>query len=843
MGHLREDLRVALRGFRHQPGFTAVVVLTLAIGLGANTAIFALVDVLLLRSLPVERPEELYRLGDNNNCCVNSGLQTSYSLFSYALVEHLRENADAFTDLAAFQASQGYAVGLRVSGRPVAEAMNGEFVSGNYFRVFGVTAAAGRLLQPDDDRPGAPPVVVLSYRTWSRLGLDPRVIGSAVIVNGTAMTVAGVTAPSFYGDTLRPDPTGAWIPLAQEPALRGSGSLIDRADQDWLYAIGRLRRGASPEQATARMTAALQQWLSAQSFLSDRDRPRIAEQRIAVTAAGGGVQVVQRQFANPLTWLFITSAVLLLIATANLANLLLARADRGQAAIRAALGASGSRLMRQAMTEGIVLAAAGALVGLLVAPPATSALISLAFPTATFVPVDTSPSVGAVLFAAALAIVTGLLFTGGPAWAMSRTPPLDALSGVGRSGHARSFVPRRSLVIAQVALSFSMIASAALFATSLNNLEQQPLGFTPDQRLVLRIDPPLPTSDEPQVRALLYTRLQQRLQRVPGVAAVSYSLYSPMEGDNWSSGISIAGRTSDPASPDSSSWNRVGPGFFETVGTRLMRGRAIDDRDVPGAQRVAVVSQEFVRQFLADKNPLGQHLGIGDASHARDFEIVGVVDDVKYSNARRPVRPMIFLPGFQSGDYADQSARNVQGRSMLLHAIVVQTASGAANIEPALRAAIAEVDPNINVLRVLPMTTQVSVNFRVERLLARLTSLYGLLALALACLGLYGVTTYTVAQRTREIGVRMALGADRTAVMRSIVGAPLVETLAGLAIGIPLALTAGRAMSTQLFGLGGQDPWVLSAAIVVLVVTTAIAAAIPAMRAASLDPVKALRRQ
>ena len=843
MGHVREDLRVAFRRFRHQPGFTAVVVLTLAVGLGANTAIFALVDALLLRSLPVERPEELYRIGDRNACCVNSGLQGSYSLFSYRLMEHLRANADAFVELAAFQAQQGYTVGLRAPGRTRPEALNGQFVAGNYFRMFGVTAAAGRLLVPDDDRPGAQPVVVLSYRTWSRLGLDAGIVGAAVTVNGTAMTVAGITAPAFYGDTLRPDPTGVWIPLAQEPALRGSGSLIERADQDWLYAIGRLRPGASPEQAGTRMTTALQQWLTSQPFLTDRDRGRLAEQHISVTPAGGGVQIVQRQFANPLSWLFLTSAVLLLIATANLANLLLARADRGQAAIRAALGASGGRLMRQAMTEGVVLAATGAVVGLVAAPLVTRALIALAFPTATFVPVNTTPSPSALLFAGALAIVTGLLFTGGPAWAMSRTAPLDALSGVGRGGHARSFVPRRSLVIVQVALSFAMIASAALLATSLDNLERQPLGFSPDERLVVRIDPPAPASDDPQARALFYSRLQQRLQRVAGVASVSYSLYSPMEGDNWSSGISIAGRTSDPARPDSSSWNRVGPGYFDTVGTRVLRGRAIDDRDVPGGRRVTVVNQEFVRQFIPGQDPLGQHVGIGGPSHAQDFEIVGVVDDVKYSNASQPVKPMIFLPGFQAGEYDDESARNVQRRSMMLRAIVVRTAPGTANIEPALRDAIAEVDPTLNVLRVLPMTTQVSVNFRVERLLARLTSLYGLLALALACLGLYGVTTYAVAQRRREIGVRIALGANRADVMRSIVSAPVIETLTGLVIGIPLALATGSAISTQLYGLGGQDPWVLGAAVVVLVVTTALAAIIPAMRAAAVDPVKALRMQ
>jgi predicted permease len=840
MTALPDDLRVALRRFRHQPGFTAVVVLTLALGLGANTAIFALVDALLLRSLPVERPGELYRLGDTNNCCVNSGLQGSYSLFSHRLMEHLQANAEGFVELAAFQANQ-FPIGVRRSGVATPEAFSGQFVSGNYFRMFGVRAAAGRLLQPEDDRPGAPPVAVMSYPAWARYGLDPSLIGGSIAVNNTPVTVVGVAAPEFFGDTLRPDPSGLWIPLALEPVMRAEASLVDRLDQDWLYGIGRLAPGARPEAIGVRMTTALQQWLSAQSFVPERERARLAEQHITITPAGGGVPIMQAQFANPLTLLLLTSAVLLLIATANLANLLLARADRGQAAIRAALGASSRRLIRQALTEGVVLALVGGLAGVLVAPLATRALIALAFPTATIVPVATTPSIAALLFAGALAIVTGMLFTAGPAWAMSRTPPLDALAGVGRGGQARSFVPRRSLVIVQVALSFAMLASAGLLATSLRNLERQPLGFDPDDRLIIRIDPPAAAASEPERLSLLYSRLQERLQRVSGVSAASYALYSPMEGNNCSSGISISGRAADPARPDSASWNRVGPRYFDTVGTPVVRGRAIDERDVPGSRRVTVVNQAFVRQFFSDRDPIGQRLGIGDASHSQDYEIVGVVEDVKYTNANQPVRSMFFLPAFQTVDYRDGSSRNVQARSTLMRAIVIRTVSETANLEPALRRAVAEVDPTLTVLRIVSMPVQVSANYRIERLLARLTTLYGLLALGLACLGLYGVTAYTVSQRTREIGLRMALGANRAGIMRVIVGAPLVETTAGLALGVPLALLTGKTMGTQLFGLGGQDSTVLAVSIAVLLFTTAVAAAIPARRAASIDPSRALR--
>jgi predicted permease len=336
--------------------------------------------------------------------------------------------------------------------------------------------------------------------------------------------------------------------------------------------------------------------------------------------------------------------------------------------------------------------------------------------------------------------------------------------------------------------------------------------------------------------------LQAHLAAVSGVKQVSYALSSPMDGNNWQSRMAMAGRTTDPSRPGTS-WNRVGPKYFATVGTRVLRGRAIDERDVPGARRVAVINQAFAQAFFETTDPIGQTVGIGGPAHGGDFEIVGVVDDVKHTSANQPVRPMLYLPGFQAGDYADASDRNVQARSMLMRAIVVHSAPGALNLERALRGAVAEVDPNINVTRVMALEEQVSGNFRIERLMARLTSIYGVLALVLASLGLYGVTSYAVAQRTREIGVRMALGAGRSRIMRTVVGGPLLETGAGLAIGIPLALLVGNAISTQLYGVGGQNPAVIVTAIGVLIVTAGLAATIPARRAASVDPARALRAQ
>ncbi|HUG98741.1 MAG TPA: ABC transporter permease, partial [Gammaproteobacteria bacterium] len=714
LGDLWQDLRYAARILWKQPGFAGAAVLTLALGLGANIAIFSLVHGLLIRALPVDRPDELYRLGDTNNCCVNSGLQGSYSLFASRLFEHLRDaTSDDFVELAAFQAQTPQPMAVRRDG-DVAASLHGQYVSANYFQMFGIRPAAGRLLRPEDDRPGAEPVVVISHQAWTqRFGQDPSLVGSGLLVYGRPMTVVGVAAHGFFGDTIRPNPATLWIPLGQEPTLRGEASLIDRVNQDWLYAIGRLRPGVDPEQADMRATNVLRQWLESQPFLSKEERAQLPQQHLRVVPAGGGVPLLQAQFGRVLTILFITSALVLLIATANLANLLLARADRGQAAIRAALGASTGRLLRQSVTEGVLVGLLGGFMAVWVAAAGTRALVALAFPDAQYVPVDTVTTPAVWLFAVALAVVTGALFSAGPAWLMSRTPPLEALSGVGRSGHLRSFIPRRSLVVAQVALSFVLLSGAGLLASSLGRLEAEQLGFEPEGRTIVQINPP-PLAGQRERVARLYADMRDRLLRVPGVQDASYALYGPMEGQNWSGRISIAGRAVDPASPDGSSWNRIGPRYFQTVGTRLLRGRGIEDAEVTGA-RVAVINDAFRRRYFADAEPIGQRLGLGGPSHAGDYEIVGVVEDVRYTAPRDPVRPMIFLPAFQAVEYAEPSAAAVQARSMLLRTLIVHSSVDPAALEPAIRRAIADVDPEIHIIRVRPHAEQVSLNFRIER--------------------------------------------------------------------------------------------------------------------------------
>jgi predicted permease len=814
----------------------------LALGLGANIAIFTLVHALMLRSLPVEDPQALYRLGDDDNCCVNSGLQQNYSLFSYPLYLHLRDKAPEFAELAAFQATT-LPLGVRRSGAPYGESFPGQFVSGNYFTMFGVRPAAGRVLVADDDRPDAAPVFVMSHRTWTaRYGGDPSLIGGAFLVNGTPMTLAGIAAPEFFGDTVRANPPAIWIPIGREPMVRGAASVLARPETDWLYAIGRLRRGSEPAQVDARLTAALRQWLEAQGFVPEASRGEIARQRIPVVPAGGGVALMRIAYAQSLSVLLATSALVLLIAAANLANLLLARADRGDVAIRAALGASASRLIRQSLTEGVLLAVCGGGVGLIVAAFGSRALVAIAFQGAEYLPIEVGPTPAVLLFALVLSVATGAVFSAAPAWAMARTPPLEGLSGAGRTVGFRSFVPRRSLVIVQVAISVVLLTGAGLLARSLGNLERQPMGFTAESRLVARIDPP-GLAGEPDRLAAFYTRLRETLLRVPGVELVTFALYSPMEGNNWSSRISIEGRPADPSRPDGSSWNRVWPGYFGVVGTRVLRGRAIDERDTPSAQRVAVVNAAFVRRFFESADPLGRRLGIGDELHAGDFEIVGVVEDVKYAGPMQPVRPMIFLPALQLVSYASAGQSSVQARSNLLRAVILKTSAGAGALDHEIRRAVASSHPDATVVRIVPLPEQVSTNFRTNRLLARLTSVYGALALVLATIGLYGVTAYGVASRTREIGVRMALGASRARILRTMLAGPVRQTIIGLAVGAPLALIGVRAIASQLYGVEPRNPLVLAGAMMALAASAIVAAALPAWRAASLDPTRALRAE
>ena len=844
MRTLIDDARLAVRRLRRQPGFAMVAVLTLALGLGANTAIFTLLYGVMLRPLPVQRPSELYRLGDSTACCALTGLQNTYSIFSFPLFRHLQSQLDEFSDIAAFQSNTSR-IGIRAEGATSPMSVPAAYVSGNYFRMFGVTPAAGRLLQPADDEPGAPLAMVMSHHAWSeQFGGDPSLVGRSFLVAGTPVTLVGVASREFFGESIRPSPAAIWLPLGQEPVLRGAtASLLERPETNWLYAIGRVKPNRRAEVIGGRATQALQAWLSAQTFIPDNARSRVPDQRVVVTPAGGGIRQLATNFGRSLTLLFSMSVLVLLIAAANLANLLLAKADRAQTSVRAALGASSARLVRQSLTEGMVIGVAGCASAWVVSVLATRGILALAFPPGTVVPVGAVPSTVVLLFSMALALVTAGVFSAAPAWMSARANPIDAVRGIARHGADRSFVARRTLVVVQVTLSIVLLAAAGLFARSLSRLQNQPLGFEPERQVVVGIEPPA-LAGEPARLAAVYAEMRQKLQAIPGVQHASYSLYSPMEGNIWASPVSISGNPANTDRANNVAWNRVGPDYFETVGTPVLRGRGISDGDTPTSQRVAVVNRTFATLFFpaggAGGDVLRAHVGIGDRGQSTDYQVVGVVEDVKYTGVRRAVQPMIFIPALQVAEYGTAALRQVHARSTLMGAVELRLMGEAAGLEPAIRRTLAEVHPGFVITRFTAMQAQVVENFRSDRLLAALAGSYGVLALLLASLGLYGVTAYGVSRRTHEIGIRMALGADARSIVWTVLRGAVIQTAIGLVIGIPLALAAADWVASLLFQVNARDPLVLAAAAAILLATAVLAAAIPARRAARVDPTRAL---
>jgi macrolide transport system ATP-binding/permease protein len=826
-----QDLRVAIRLLRKSPAFTAVAVLTLALGIGANTAIFTLVDAVMLRLLPVHHPAQLFRLGDNNNCCVMTGTQNdgSFVLYSYPLYEHLRDRAPEFQQLAAF-ASYLSDLSIRRPGDSAAEPYKGELVSGNYFTMFGLSAVVGRLLAAPDDSPVAPRVAVMNYHTWQQhFGLDRSVIGSTFNINGAPCTIVGVTPPGFYGDTLRSDPPDFWLPLAANPDRWLFGP-----EPEWLYLIGRLRPEVASEQVQARLTLELQQWLgSHREVIPNRDWKDVPRQFVRLTPGGRGIESMQTDYAIGLRLLMALSGLLLLIACANIANLLLARgsANRSQTAVRLALGAPRSRLIRQMLTESIVLALAGAAAGLYVAYAGTRAILLLAFRGGHYIPIDARPSLLALGFALLLSLTTGIVFGIAPAWMASQSSPADALRGAGRFTGDRSSVVQKSLVIVQVAVSIVLLIGAGLVTESLRNLEYQHFGFVTEGRLIVNVAPSL-SGYTPDKLAGLYQRLQDTLPHVPGVLSASLSWYSPLAGNNANERVYIQGK-----SPDyrwtAPSWDRIGAHYFETIGTRLLQGRTIDERDTPAAPHVAVINQTFALRFFPNLNPIGQHFGMGDATHSSDYEIIGIVEDAKYQDTRGPAYATFFLPLLQA-----PPGEPVRG---WLGDIELHVAGEPENLEPAVRKSIADVDPNLTVLNMVSFGEQVARNFNQERLIARLTGLFGILALILACVGLYGVTAFGVSRRTNEFGLRMALGADHNNVLGLVLRAALAQLGLGLLIGTSVALAAGRLIASQLYGVKGDDPLILSVAALVLAACAILAASVPALSATRVDPMVALR--
>jgi predicted permease len=845
-------VRYAIRQFRLSPVFTASAVLTLSLGIGGTTAIFTLMHAVMLRSLPVADPDRLYRIGDGDNCCVQGGPQDRWGMFSFPLFERIKAAAPEFEQLTAFQAG-GFRVSVRRPGIDVAaRSLRTEYVTGNYFTTFGIGAFGGRVFTENDDRPGSPPVAVLSHHSWEAIyGSDQSLVGQTLVIEGQPFTVAGVAPPGFFGDTLRNNPPDLWIPIQQEPLITGGNTLLRQPVSAWLRVIGRLKPGASTDGVAPRLTGVLREWIPHESgwpanWLSDNAQ-MLPKQTISLVPAGAGVGVMKEQYGQSLKLLMAVCGLVLLIACANVANLLLARsvARRTQTAVRMAIGASRSQIVTQALVESILLAIGGGIAGLVVAIGAARLLLSLAFSVSTFLPISTRPSPLVLAFAFGLAVITGVIFGAVPAWLATRTDPIEALRGSGRSTGDHSSFTRTALLIVQATLSVVLVAGATMLGRSLNNIEHQDFGFTVPDRVLIAINRPSSTYTVPQLTAM-YRTLEDRLNRLPGVQGSGLALYNPLT-DNWGELILVAGHPPPkPGDNAGASWDRVSANYLPNLGMTMMRGRGFTEADNEATAPVAIVNEAFAKRFFkSDEDPIGQHFGLDEPQNVGTFRIIGVVRDARFASFqfRLPPRPMFYVPLAQNVNYVNSVMTRVEFQSHFVSGIMLRTKQSPGVLEPLVTKALAQVDPNLTLMNVRTLEQQIALTFDQERSVASLAGLFGGVSLLLAAIGLYGVTAYSVAQRTNEIGIRMALGADKGAVLNLVLRSAFTRVALGLALGVPLAIGAGRLIAAQLYGVTFWDPVALGVAAGSLTLCAFVAALIPASRAASIPPMHALRSE
>jgi len=850
MQNLPISFRYALRQFRLSPVFTATAILTLALGIGGTTAIFTLIHAVMLRSLPVSDPGMLYRIGDRNNCCVQSGSQDRWGMYSFPLYERLKAEAPEFEDVAAFQAGLRRLSVRRQGVESTARPLRSEYVTGNYFSVLGVGSFGGRVLTPDDDRPASSPVAVLSHRAWQTIyGGDVSVVGATFVIEGYPFTVIGIAPPGFFGETLRADPPDIWIPVQQEPMIDGESNLARQSIAAWLRVIGRLRPGASIAGLAPRFTGILRQWLQHDSGYPSDWMPDVMEslprQVINVVPAGAGVAVMKEQYERSLQILLSVCGMVLLIACANVANLLLARAvaRRGQTAVRLAIGATRRQIVMQALAESVVLAVGGGIAGLLVAMAAARLLLALAFQGSHFIPIQIAPSLNVLAFAFGVALLTGGIFGAAPAWFATRTNPAEALRGSGRATRDRSTFARKALLILQATVSVVLVAGATMLARSLNNLDHQDFGYEVPGRVVVALHNPPANYSLPKLESL-YRQLEENLNRIPGVQSSGLALYNPLT-DNWGEQVLVSGHPAPtPGEDDGASWDRVSADYLQAAGMPIVRGRNFTAADNETATPVAIVNETFAKRFFkSGEDPLDQHFGLDLPQNAGTFRIVGVVRDAKFASwaLREPALPTFFVPLAQNVEYKDVVMKRVELQSHFIGGILLRTNLTPGALEPVIIKTLAELDPNLTITSIRTMQEQVDLSFDQERAVASLAGLFGVVALVLAAIGLYGVTAYGVAQRTNEIGIRMALGANRAKVVQLVLQGAFTRVAFGLILGLPLAIGAGRLISSELYGVSSWDPLALIIAASALAISAFCAAIIPASRAASISPMNALR--
>jgi predicted permease len=829
------QLAFAARMLLKTPFVTAVAVLSLGLGIGANTAIFALFNQILMRPLPVESPAALVNLGapgpkSGSTSCNNSG--DCDEVFSYPMFLDLAGQQQVFTGIAAHRIF-GANIGYQNQTLPV----DGAEVSGSYFTVLGLRPALGRLIAPEDTATsGGAPVAVLSEDYWvTRFNQDAGVLGRTLVVNGQPLTVVGV-APHGFDGTTRGTRAKIFVPItmrgSMEPPFAGLG---DRTYY-WVYLFARLKPSVSVDAARAGINAQygpiLQQVdLAQQKGLSDAERAEFVARRVTVVDGRRGQSSIFVQAATPLTVLQVVTCVVLLIACANVANLLLARAAgrAGEMAVRLSIGASRGQLVRQLLLESCLLAGLGGISGLLILGW-TVGIMTASLPFGSLDPSATHLNWGVLLFASGLSLATGVIFGLFPAFHATRPDLASVLKGqAGQPSGARAAARfRTSLVVVQIALSMGLLASAGLFGKSLLNVSRVDLGVEIDRVITFSLNPQ--SNGYTVARAQeLFQQVLGRISAIPGVDAASAARVPLLGNSNSSTSIAVEGYVPAPDERMSTNINETSPGYFRTVGMPLLSGRDFTDGDVAGAPKVAIVNEAFARRFKIGANPVGRRMRRGgDATSPYDMEIVGLVRDGKYSRVRDAVPAVFFTP-------YRQNAR--------IGAIAFYARSSGTpdTLVAAIRPIIASFDPNLPVQRLQTMPEQVAQNVSSDRLMSVLSASFAGLATVLAAIGLYGVLAYTVSQRTREFGLRMALGADPASVQWLVLRQVCWMTIAGGAIGLGLAMGTGRLAKSLLFEMGSADPVVMVSSAVMLAVVALAAGFIPARRASRVDPMRALR--
>lgn len=826
-------LTLALRMLRKSPFVSAVAVLSLALGIGANAAIFSLFDQLLLRPLPVPEPSALVNLAapgpkPGSQTCNQQG--SCDDVFSYPMYRDLERSQSVLMGLAAHRAFFG-----SFSVREAPFTGEGVWVSGSYFPTLGVQPVLGRLLGPSDDEvPGAHDVVVISYATWQdRFGGSPSVLGERLVINGVGYTIVGVTPERFEGATTGSRPF-VYVPLAMYPNTGTPTPLFEARRRYWLYLFGRLKAGVTPEQASTALNTLYSPILAEveaplQEGMSDATMERFTAKRIAVTPGYRGQSTIHTEAKTPLLMLFSVTGIVLLIACANVANLLLARgAGRStEMGVRLALGASRGQLLAQLLTESVVLALIGGAVSLVVAH-FTLHLIGAMLPpdAANTLTLTLEPSV--VGFTAALAIGTGVLFGLFPALHSTRADLISAIrAGASQMTGGRSAARfRTALATVQVALSMALLASAGLFLKSLTNVSRAELGVDVDRLTTFAISPGRAGYDSTRSAAFLM-RVEEELASLPGVTGVATALVPVLANNSWGTDVRVQGFAHGPDVDANARFNRVGPGYLATMGMALLAGREFTAADGLGDTRVAIVNETFAAKFGLGRDAVGKFMG-ADGNDSLPIQIVGLMKDAKYNQVKDPPPPLFFTPWRQDGNttFLVYYVRSTLPPSQLL-----------ASIPPLLR----RLDPTVPVEDLKTMPQQVRENVFLDRMISILSAAFAALATLLAGIGLYGVLSYGVAQRTREIGVRMALGADGARVRGLILRQVAVMVGVGGGIGIVMALGLGRAARSLLFGLEGHDPVVFALAVLLLVLVALAAGYAPARRAAAVDPMQALR--